>query len=194
MQLMAHRLALAVSFVLVGCEWSPALTSDPAFWDPPRTGEPLDGSPRPVGDAAAIVDPACRGEPRYDAALLTSSATASSHRPGESCLKGCHETGGSAKAVFAAAGTVYQSQRSREVATSGVVQSVGGTALAVDRCGNIYAVASALKTGVQLTQPFVQNPTFHRMDKSLYRVTNAGSCNQSDCHDFSGKLRWGVYF
>ena len=39
------------------------------------------------------------------------------------------------------------------------------------------------------------------MEKSLAHgnnpgidIDNLGSCNQSDCHDFSSKPKWGIYF
>ena len=48
------------------------------------------------------------------------------------------------------------------------------------------------------TQPFVQNPTVHRMEKiagssEQPRSTsdNLGSCNHADCHDFSSKAEVG---
>jgi hypothetical protein len=184
---------IVVALGISGCDWSPAFSSDPAFWEPPASTEPSI-------DAAAAVDGgaqealSCDEVPPYDASLVTSKAGGSSHGAGQPCLEGCHESGGSARLTFAAGGTAYRSQTSREVARGGEVHGIGGTTLAVDGCGNFYATPGALKAGPQATQPFVQNPTFRRMDKPLFRQAGAGSCNQSGCHDFGGKLRWGVYF
>jgi hypothetical protein len=134
------------------------------------------------------------GDPLFDEALTRSSAMTRSHRADQPCLENCHETGGLAQKVFAVGGTIHRSQTSRTPVTSGEVHGVGGTTLSVDRCGNIYATKEALTTDPRLTQPFVQNPTLHRMDKSLNRVLRAGSCNQMTCHDFGSTLRWGIYF
>jgi hypothetical protein len=147
------------------------------------------------GEATNAIDPACKSLPRVDPTLRTSSASGISHVPGVTCLEGCHAgEGGEARTRFAAAGTIYRSQTSRELApSSGSVQGVGGTSLEIDRCGNFYAVVGALKTAIDETQPFVQNPTVHRMEKSLVNQPNAGSCNQFGCHDLRRKLTWGVY-
>ncbi len=96
--------------------------------------------------------------------------------------------------TLAVGGTIHRAQGSHDVATSGSVHGVGGSTLMVDPCGNIYATADALKGDPQLTEPFVQNPTLHRMDKSLYRIKDPGSCNQSGCHDFGSTLRAGIYY
>jgi hypothetical protein len=187
---MARRGAFLALLALASVGCSDALTSDPEAWAPLR----LDAGSLVASDAATVLDPACLDEPPYDPELRTSSATSVSHLSGQPCLAGCHEAGGSAKTIFAAAGTVYESQTSRAVATHGTVQGIGGSTVPVDRCGNVYAIASALKTQVAFSQPFVQNPTFRRMDKALLRQKDPGSCNQASCHDFGGKLRWGVYF
>jgi len=188
---------------LFGCEWSAELQSDPASWTPDRVdvfAPDADESPR------NDIDPACYSgvQPALDPTLQTSTATRLSHLSGVTCLEGCHAEGGEAHTTFAAAGTVYRSQTSRVfVGAGGVVHNVGGTDLPVDRCGNFYAVRGALKNGLEQTQPFVQNPTVHRMEKSLAQqnnfamgavIENLGSCNHGDCHDFSSKLKWGIYY
>lgn len=181
--------AAALAAAATGCDLAPVADADPAAWDPAAidSGEPGDAGKEAPG-------PGCDVEPDFDDALTASTATTPSHLAGQPCLEGCHEAGGAARKIFAAAGTVYRSQRSRSVAHAGEVHGVGGTTLIVDRCGNFYAVDGALTLDPTRTQPFVQNPTLHRMDKSLYRVPRAGSCNQASCHDFSSRLRWGVYF
>ena len=89
---------------------------------------------------------------------------------------------------------MHVSDTSHAVAKSGRIYNVGGTTLTVDACGNFYAVAGTLKEDPQLALPYVQNPVFHRMDKALSGQPDPGSCNQSGCHDFGTKLRWGIYF
>jgi hypothetical protein len=157
----------------------------------------IDADASDNGDATNAIDPACKNGalPGVDLTLKTSTASHVSHVPGAACLKGCHaQEGGEAKTRFSAAGTIYRSQTSRDFAPlSGSVQGVGGTSLEIDRCGNFYAVIGALKTAIDATQPFVQNPTVHRMEKSLINQANPGSCNQVACHDFSRTLNWGVY-
>jgi len=194
---------LLLACALFGCEWSTDLQSDPASWTPARS----DQSEIDVTDAAEGLDgldPACRTgkSPPQDLTLRTSTATGLSHLSGGTCLEGCHAPEGEAATKFIAAGSVYRSQTSRAFAAAGgIVQGVGGTSLTVDRCGNIYAVIGSLENGIDQTQPFVQSPTVHRMEKSLahqnnpgIEMVNLGSCNQSNCHDFSSKLKWGVYF
>ncbi|HEX4339716.1 MAG TPA: hypothetical protein VH062_27600 [Polyangiaceae bacterium] len=184
-----------VAFTLAGCGLGAELPSDPAAYDPPLAVASVGAS---EADAAvAVLDgggAGCDEEPPFDAELTVSSAHARSHLAGQPCLEGCHAAGGTAMKVFAAAGTVHGSSTSRAVARSGSVQNVGGTSLAVDGCGNVYATLDALATDPRLTQPFVQSPSLHRMDKPLSRQPFAGSCNQSGCHDFGSALRWGVYF
>ena len=173
-------------------DFRPDLSSDPSAWTPEKLAGGA-GAVEDGGDSDAAL-PGCTDDPPFDATLTESSPTTSSHRSDQPCLQGCHTAGGSAKKIFAAAGTIHVSSTSRRVARSGTVHSVGGSTLTVDRCGNIYATADSLATDPQFTEPFVQNPTLHRMDKALYRVAFAGSCNQTHCHDFGGTLRWGVYF
>ena len=210
--------SLLVAFATAGCDWSPALSSDPAFWAPAMSaatssadatvgfdagshGAPdagrhgaSDAGSDGASDAGSHVKPSCTDTPEYDPTLSTSKAGAFSHSAGQPCLEGCHESGGSARLAFAAGGTVHKSQTSHEVAKSGFVYNVGRTTLAVDACGNVYATAEALKAGPQSSQPYVRNPAFHLMDKSLASQKDPGSCNQSGCHDFGTKLRWGIYF
>jgi hypothetical protein len=182
----------------LGCQWGSSLGSDPAAWSPP---------PAPVADAdsdalASVADGAgggddadCTDEPPFDSTLQKSSAALRSHLPGHACLTACHARGGSARTVFAAAGTVYRSQTSRNVAAAGgQVQQVGGSTLTLDRCGNFYAIAAALNADPGQTQPVVQNPALHQMQKILYRQADPGNCNQAGCHDFSGPLNWGIYY
>jgi len=184
--------ALAVG--ATSCDWGASLPSDPAAWSPgPGPGENADAGEDTMDGSTA--DIACNGEPAFDPALQTSAQSGLSHRPGAPCLMGCHQPGGSAQTAFAAAGTLYRSQTSRAVAAAGgTVQSVGGTTLTLDRCGNFYAATSALRVAANQTQPVVQNPTLHQMDKPLAREKAPGDCNQGGCHDFSGKLKWGIYY
>jgi len=185
-----------LAWALLGCQWSSELQSDPASWSPPGSGaSELDATDN--DDAPSTIDPACRSgaTPPLDPALRTSTATGVSHLSGVTCLEGCHVEGGEALTAFVAGGTIYQSQTSREIAGSGgTVENVGGTTLPVDRCGNFYAVVGALESAVEHSQPFVEKATVHRMEKILIGQSNPGSCNQSGCHDFSSKLKWGVYY
>jgi hypothetical protein len=161
------------------------------------TDESSPNGPDTSGDAGVeLTIPAeCNVEPPYDASLTQSLASAISHRPSEPCLENCHEAGGSARTVFAVAGTVHRAQGQRvPVARGGTIHSVAATTLTLDRCGNFYAVASALTTQPQLTQPFVQNPTLRRMEKPLVREQAAGSCNRATCHDFSSSSKSGIYY
>jgi hypothetical protein len=189
----------------LGCEWSTALQTDPASWSPPASdASEIDAAD--TIDAAGTIDPDCKVVlPPFDSTLQTSTATSMSHAPGVGCLGSCHgDSGGNAEArtIFAAAGTVYRSQTSKEpVATGGAVHGVGGMTLPVDLCGNFYVVRGALTLkDLQSTQPFVQNPTVHRMEKLLTAqnnpgsTDNLGSCNQAGCHDFSSPLKWGIYY
>jgi hypothetical protein len=201
---------LFLAFAAPACDWSPALGSDPAAWSPPATAA-LSGVDAAVafdasghvegdagghagGDASSQPEPTCAEAPPYDATLTTSKAGAASHAAGQPCLESCHESGGSARLSFAAAGTVHQSQTSREVVSAGLVHNVGGTTLAVDGCGNFYATADALKMDPKSSQPYVRNPAFRPMEKPLARQRRPGDCNQSGCHDFGSRLRWGIYF
>ena len=193
---------LALSGAVVACDWTRALESDPEAWAPATTvagssemTSPDDagpgGSPGP-GDADTTT-PGCAEEPPYEPSLRQSSPTAISHRASERCLEGCHEAGGNARLIFAVAGTVHRADGDRTpVTTGGTIHAVAGTTLTLDRCGNFYAVASVLATQPQLTQPFVQNPTLHRMEKPLVREKSAGSCNQTSCHDFSSSSKSGT--
>jgi hypothetical protein len=181
---------LACALTLLGCHFGQALDSDPSAWAP----EPQEPGAQAL-DATAGQPPACNADPPWDATLGRSSAERLSHRIGEACLSGCHEAGGVAKLAFAAAGTLYQLQGVSVPAVAGsTVQSVGGTRLVADACGNFYAIAEELTTSVRMTQPWVQNPTFRRMEKPLVREPRAGDCNQSGCHDFSGRLNLGIYY
>lgn len=194
---------------LSACPWSERLDSDPSAWSPPP--QPLEQMPpvssaadaAPVADGgasdggllaeAAAID--CEDDPPFDVALQASMASGQSHRAGQACLTACHEPGGSAQLVLAAAGTIYRSQGSHDVAAAGgTVRQVGGTTLTIDGCGNFYAVSGALATGPNQTQPVVQNPTLHQMLKILYRVSQPGNCNQSGCHDFSSSANPGIYY
>jgi hypothetical protein len=173
-----------------GCDWSQELSSDPSFWSPPAIEVTTDGSSDPDP-----TDPLCNDEPPFDPNLRQSIATGLSHRAGEPCLEGCHDANGNARAKLAVGGTIYQSQTSHSVAKAGgTVHGVGSTTLTLDRCGNFYAIAGALNAAVNLTQPLVQNPTLRKMEKLLLREKNPGSCNRTSCHDFSGKLNWGIYY
>lgn len=183
-------IAAAFSVGSTSCGSGPASESDPSYWHPLSRGDGGGGAP---GDGGVVVDPACLAEPPYDPAVVASANGALSHASGQPCLEGCHEPGGTAKSAFAVGGTVFRSQTSRTVAESGFVENVGGTRLEVDACGNIYARASELRTK-PTTSPFVTVPSYRRMDKPLLREENPGSCNQGGCHDFSGRLRWGIYF
>ena len=194
-------LMLGIALVLVSaplsCEWSNELQSDPSAWSPrpEATSEP---DATNATEDSSTIDPACSSGalPPFDPTLRTSTATAVSHGPGLTCLEGCHALQGEARTAFTAAGTIYRSQTSREIAgAGGTVEGVGGTILTVDKCGNFYAVAGAVEEkALRITQPFVQSPTVHRMEKTLSLQTNPGDCNQLGCHDFSAKLRWGIYY
>jgi hypothetical protein len=182
----------------IACDWGRALDSDPEAWSPAVTvGESAPSGPDANGDAGAevAIPEECNAEPPFDAALTQSVASAISHRPSEPCLEKCHEAGGTARSVFAVAGTVHRAQGQRApVATGGTIHSVAGTTLTLDRCGNFYAVRSVLAVEPQLTQPFVQNPTLRRMEKPLVREQAAGSCNRATCHDFSSSSKSGIYY
>lgn len=185
-----------VACALLGCEWSTELKTDPAGWSPLRSGAD-DVDATSAADDADTIDPACHSRelPVLDPTLQTSTAARMSHLAGVPCLEGCHAEGGEAHTVFAVAGTIYRSQTSRETAGSGgTVDGVGATSLTVDPCGNFYAVLGALKMGVETTQPYVQSSTVQRMEKVLRYQNNPGSCNQNGCHDFSTRLKWGIYF
>jgi len=181
---------------VAGCSWGSALDSDPTAWDPPAGLV----SAQPSAQPDAAIDqppdvPDCSALPELDLALKLSAASVLSHRSSEPCLSGCHEPGGTAKLAFAAAGSAYAAQGQRRPAQAGkIIESIGGTRLTVDACGNFYAIAPALKSAVQNTQPWLKDPTFHRMEKPLARAARAGDCNQAGCHDFSGRLNSGVYF
>jgi hypothetical protein len=192
MQLTRLCVALAFSAAGVACSGGPASTSDPNSWNPLSTR--VDGSSESPEGGGVVFDPACLAEPPFDPSVVASRPGAISHLSGQPCLEGCHEPGGEARSAFAVGGTVFRSQTSRVVAQSGFVDGVGGTKLEVDACGNIYAKASELRTKLTATSPFVTVPAFRRMDKTLRGAENPGSCNQAGCHDFSSRLRWGIYF
>lgn len=183
-------LAALAALALSACKLGSEFDSDPSYWAPNDIAGVPDASMNDFEPPIA----GCDVEPVYDSALTQSQPDAQSHLAGQPCLEGCHEADGAARKTFSAAGTIFRAQGSRSLARSGAVHGIGGTTLSVDRCGNFYAIREALVTNVDRTQPFVQNPTLHRMDKSLYRVPRAGSCNQATCHDFSSRQRWGVYF
>lgn len=180
---------MALAALAVACDYGDALRSDPAAWDPAHgaTKRPDDSNGPPVA--------ACDEVPALDLTLERSTESTRSHAGGQPCLEGCHEAGGQARLAFAAAGTLYRRQGERAAAQAGrSVQGVGGTELSADVCGNVYAVLSVLVSPVQRTQPWVNDPTFRRMEKSLSREARAGDCNRSGCHDFSGRLNSGIYF
>lgn len=184
---------LLASSVWAGCDWSDALDSDPSTWNPPAVRLTAPVEPGAAGAPAAFAG--CDQELPPEVSGSTSQAASISHRAGEPCLQGCHEPGGSARRAFAAAGTAHESEGERRPARAGrVIQGVGGTALTVDACGNFYALAEALVAGPGRTQPWVKDPTFRRMEKPLTREARPGDCNQSGCHDFSGRLNAGIYF
>ena len=193
-------LALVTSGILacIACDWSRELDSDPQAWSPATmASEHSKSGPSEDRDAESEggIPEACNGEPPFDPSLTQSVSGAISHRPSQPCLEKCHEAGGTARSVFAVAGTVHRAQGEPvPVATGGTIHSVAGTTLTLDRCGNFYAVASTLATQPQLTQPFVQNPTLRRMEKPLVREQSAGSCNRASCHDFSSSSKSGIYF
>jgi hypothetical protein len=190
--------AASALLAVAACDWSHALDSDPQAWSPAATPQGDPRAPTPVdrdAEADVVVPGACNGEPPFDPELKQSSAGAISHRAGQPCLEGCHEAGGSARSVLAVGGTIHRAEGERvPVAGGGTVNSVGGTTLNVDQCGNFYAVASALRSPPQLTQPFVQNPILRRMEKPLFREAYAGSCNRAGCHDFSSSSKSGIYY
>lgn len=189
--------------VFAGCSWGDALDSDASAWNPPERRAELSATPLPGvgGEASGTagnnsgVPADCATTPELDLALRQSMPSHASHRAGEPCLKGCHEAGGTAKLTLAAAGTAYDVQGERSVAEAGrQVRGIGGSVLEVDACGNFYAIADVLRTAPESTQPWVKEPTFRRMEKPLLRVARPGDCNQSMCHDFSGRLNAGIYF
>ena len=183
-------IAVVFSVGAAACGGGAASESDPNHWSPLSRG---DGGAAPApGDGAVVASPACFIEPPVDDTIVISTPGAISHAPGRPCLEGCHEAGGVALSTFAVGGTVFRS-KSRIVAERGFVQNVWGTRLEVDACGNIYAKESELRTKTA-TPPSVTEPTYRQMSKPLRGVKNPGSCNQSGCHDFSGPLRWGIYF
>lgn len=188
-------LAIASVGAIVACDWSRPLPSDPAAWSP--ASSPIDDASTGSNDddAGPSLPEECNTDPPFDPHLTQSVASGISHRSSEPCLEACHEAGGSARSVFAVAGTVHRAQGERTpVATGGTIHSVAGTTLTLDRCGNFYAVASVLVSAPQSTQPFVQNPTLRRMEKPLVREPSAGSCNRATCHDFSSSSKSGIYF
>lgn len=188
---------IVMSSALLGaCDWSDALRSDPNAWSPAQGPRPSTETPPAEGGQTGAEQPSgCDAEPPFDPSLRLSAADTLSHRAGEACLEGCHEAGGSAQLVLAAAGTAYRRQGERALAEAGrVIQGVGGSELSIDACGNFYAVEGALTASVARTQPWVKEPTFRRMEKPLLRVSRPGDCNQSGCHDFSSRLSTGIYF
>lgn len=179
--------AAPLALFLAGCAADASLTSDPGAWSPRRGA-------LAIQDGAAPLPPGCDEPPAVDPSRERSRAGGPSHLPGQPCLEGCHEPGGTATRAFAAAGTVYREQGRRELASSGSVGGVGGTTLAVDACGNFWAVAGALEASANTTQPFVREPTFRKMERAMNRTADAGDCNRSGCHDFGSTLRSGIYF
>lgn len=188
---------------LAACDWSRSLSSDPSAWSPAATVEEQGTSSgatlAPDASSRELIIPeectTAGKDPPFDPGIRQSLSAAISHRPSEPCLEKCHEAGGSAKLTLAVAGTVHRAQGERvPVATGGTIHGVAGTTLTLDRCGNFYAIATALATQPQLTQPFVQNPTLRRMEKPLVREQAAGSCNRTTCHDFSASSKSGVYY
>jgi len=182
--------ALIFSSLVCACSVGSEFDSNPSAWSPTDLAGVADAS----AGAFEPPIPGCDVEPPFAPDLVASKSQGQSHRASEPCLEGCHEAGGKAQKIFGAAGTIYRAQGSRSFARSGEVNGIGSTTLHVDGCGNFYSVPAALNAGVDRTQPYVQNPALHRMDKSLYRIPHAGSCNQLMCHDFSSRERWGVYF
>jgi hypothetical protein len=188
-------LVFAIGY-LAACANSSAFDSDPEAFSPPSLPRTPADSAVPVDVPDGAAEPDCSADPAWSATTKQSASDGVSHRKGEACLEGCHQPSGKARTVFAAGGTTYRAETSREVAGAGnVVYNVGGTALTVDRCGNFYAIPEALRTKVRATQPYVQGPTFRKMEKPInLRDTDVGDCNQSGCHDFSTRTNWGIYF
>ena len=181
--------AVTGSLALFACAWGNALDSNPSAWDPPESAVSASSD----GEASTPVS-ACSAEPARDLTVAQSRPAAASHRAGEACLGGCHEAGGSAALAFRAAGTLYRAQGDHTTAgPDHTVQGVGGTSLVTDQCGNFYAVDSALENSPNQTQPWLEDPTFRRMDKPLARVAHAGDCNQAGCHDFSTRTNAGIF-
>jgi hypothetical protein len=182
--------------VVPACSYDNALRSDPKAWAPAKIESPANAGPDAaptVTPDAALVD--CSQEPLFDPDLRQSSESTLSHRAGESCLGGCHEAGGAAQLAFAAAGTIYRALGSPLVALAGdTIDGVGGTRLTIDLCGNFYAVEEALAFPVRRTQPWVENPTFRRMDQLMSRVSNPGDCAQSKCHDLGEGKNSAIYY
>jgi hypothetical protein len=217
-----RTVVLLASAALAHCSWTRALDSDPAFYAPGQSEVAGSADATPVaesGDALATSDgapaamdsgdteegqgameassrPSCDGDPPYDPALMASGSTSPSHRAGEACLTSCHATGGTARLTFVAAGTVYQSWTSRTVVAAGnTIDNIGSTTVTIDPCGNFYAIAAALTTGIALSQPYVQSPTLRKMDRPMTEPDkNMGDCNQSGCHDLSSRSNWGIFY
>lgn len=187
--------ALFASLIaLSGCGFGDALDSNPEAWDPPASTAQASGGS--AGAPPRELPPECDDpQPSAPPGAEQSGPELLSHLPGSACLEGCHEPGGSARSAFDAAGTVYVSEGSMQVASpGGSVQGVGGSVLSLDRCGNFWARPAVLATEPRFTQPFVANPTLRRMQKPLIRVPSPGDCNQSGCHDFSGRQKLGIYY
>lgn len=129
-------------------------------------------------------------DPPSPTGLQASSATSVSHAAGEDCLS-CHAADGSARPALLVAGTIYQDAMSRVHAAAGSkIEDVGQTTLTVDRCGNIYAVASFLNGALAASQPRAGMQT---MSISTNQPTKRmGSCNAGGCHDFAEA--WGVHY
>lgn len=176
------------AFVPPGCAWDEPLRSDPGAWSP-EVGDETE-------EASSPSLPGCAEEPPESSTAPTlSHRSLTSHAPGLPCLAGCHEEGGSSSLVFAAAGTAYLGEESRSIAPAGrEIHGIGGTILELDRCGNFYASADELSASAASTQPFVLDPTFRKMEKSMVLVKGPGDCNQSGCHDFSEKGTSGIFF
>jgi len=184
-----------VASALSACSWKQAIESDPSAWNPAASLVAPDAATDGAAGSSATEVEGCDATPDEELALTESGPERGSHRAGEPCLTGCHESGGSAKLVFAAAGTAYRAQGQRTVAEPGrEVRGVGGSVLQLDACGNFYAIAAVLRAATGSTQPWLKDPIFRHMEKPLQRAAQPGDCNQSSCHDFSGRLNSGIYF
>ncbi|HVU02776.1 MAG TPA: hypothetical protein VHE30_13545, partial [Polyangiaceae bacterium] len=70
---MNRRVLLSAALAVAGCDGSPALTSDPAYWNPPKTGEVPTADPLSP-DAEVPVPAGCDETPPFDPALTVSVA------------------------------------------------------------------------------------------------------------------------
>jgi len=114
--------------------------------------------------------PAATGAVVSDAALL-------SHNAGADCL-GCHSTlQNGANKKWTIAGTIYDGN---SVSAPGASVTAGGQTMVSDQCGNFYSdagVNGAIIAGPTSTAKGTMNPGDYSNN------TNAGSCNQSGCHN-----------